>query len=153
MWASFAASKIKAAQLTKAAQQEESYGEGTVELLKGGSHQSGNDIDLGMKPDGTRRRAEGGEFFAVINKRNSRRYGRIIPDIIKSLNSGTFEKKYMNIYDDQNGFSINVNNQTDITELNDNVRKIKEQNKTKMLVDRQGNIILIYKNLKRKIRK
>jgi hypothetical protein len=25
----------------------------------------------------------------------------------------------MNIYDDQNGFSINVNNQTDITELND----------------------------------
>jgi hypothetical protein len=153
MWASFAASKIKAAQLTKAAQQEESYGEGTVELLKGGSHQSGNDIDLGMKPDGTRRRAEGGEFFAVINKRNSRRYGRIIPDIIKSLNSGTFEKKYMNIYDDQNGFSINVNNQTDITELNDNVRKIKEQNKTKMLVDSQGNIILIYKNLKRKIRK
>lgn len=152
MWASFAASKIKAAQLTKAAQQEESYGEGTVELLKGGSHQSGNDIDLGMKPDGTRRRAEGGEFFAVINKRNSRRYGRIIPDIIKSLNSGTFEKKYMNIYDDQNGFSINVNNQTDITELNDNVRKIKEQNKTKMLVDSQGNIILIYKNLKRKIR-
>lgn len=153
MWASFAASKIKAAQLTKAAQQEESYGEGTVELLKGGSHQSGNDIDLGVKPDGTRRRAEGGEFFAVINKRNSRRYGRIIPDIIKSLNSGTFEKKYMNIYDDQNGFSINVNNQTDITELNDNVRKIKEQNKTKMLVDSQGNIILIYKNLKRKIRK
>lgn len=156
MWASFAASKIKAAQLAKQNGESggtETYGDGTVELLEGGSHQSGNDIDLGTKPDGTRRRAEGGEFFAVINKRNSRRYGRIIPDIIKSLNSGTFEKKYMNIYDDQNGFSINVNNQTDITELNDNVRKIKEQNKTKMLVDSQGNIILIYKNLKRKIRK
>ena len=71
MWGSFAAAKIKAAQLTK--QNTEAYGEGTVELLQGGSHQSGNDIDLGRKPNGTRRRAEGGEFFAVINKRNSRR--------------------------------------------------------------------------------
>lgn len=62
MWASFAASKIKAAQLAK---QQETYGEGTVELLSGGSHQSGNDIDLGTKPDGTRRRAEGGEFLPL----------------------------------------------------------------------------------------
>jgi hypothetical protein len=43
MWGSFAAAKIKAAQMT------EQYGEGTVELLHGGSHQSGNDIDLGRK--------------------------------------------------------------------------------------------------------
>lgn len=63
MWASFAAAKIKAAQMTSGS---EAYGEGTVELLQGGSHQSGNDVDLGTKPDGTRRRAEGGEFFAVI---------------------------------------------------------------------------------------
>ena len=38
MWASFAASKIKATQATKS----EKYGEGTVEMLHGGSHQSGN---------------------------------------------------------------------------------------------------------------
>ena len=55
-WGSFAFSKIKAAQVAK-----ESYGEGHVELLQGGSHQSGNDIDLGTRPNGTRRRAEGGE--------------------------------------------------------------------------------------------
>ena len=51
MWASFAASKVKAAQMTKSAGGTETYGEGTVELLEGGSHQSGNDIDLGMKPE------------------------------------------------------------------------------------------------------
>ena len=86
MWASFAAAKIKAAQVTR----NEQYGEGTVELLQGGSHASGHDIDLGTKPDGTRRRAEGGEYFAVINKRNSRRYNSIIPDVINSFNNGTF---------------------------------------------------------------
>lgn len=52
MWASFAAAKIKASQMTKAAEGggSESYGDGTVELLGGGSHQSGNDVDLGTKP-------------------------------------------------------------------------------------------------------
>ena len=46
----FAASKIKAAQLAKqtgGTGGTETYGDGTVELLEGGSHQSGNDIDLG----------------------------------------------------------------------------------------------------------
>ena len=88
MWGSFAAAKIKAAQLSKSANAggSESYGDGTVEMLAGGSHQSGDDVDLGTKPDGTRRRAEGGEFFAVINKRNSRRFRRLIPDVINSLN-------------------------------------------------------------------
>ena len=85
MWGSFAAAKIRARQLTT-----EKYGEGTVELLQGGSHASGHDIDLGTKPDGTRRRAEGGEYFAVINRRNSRRYGAMIPEVINSLNDGTF---------------------------------------------------------------
>ena len=49
MWGSFAAAKIKAAQLSKSANAggSESYGDGTVELLAGGSHQSGDDVDLG----------------------------------------------------------------------------------------------------------
>lgn len=66
MWATFAASKIKAAQLAKQTGETggtETYGDGTVEYLSGGSHQSGKDVDLGTKPDGTRRRAEGGEFL------------------------------------------------------------------------------------------
>lgn len=149
MWGSFAASKIKARQATKGGDSE-SYGDGTVELLQGGSHQSGNDVDLGRKPNGTRRRAEGGEFFAVINKRNSRRFRSIIPDVIKSLNNGTFADKYMNAFSGD-GLSLNLQGSSDpdLKELNDNVRDIKEQGKRKSYVNGKGEIVETYKNLKR----
>lgn len=153
MWASFAAAKIKAAQMSKAAEGSESYGHGTVELLAGGSHQSGDDVDLGTKPDGTRRRAEGGEFFAVINKRNSRRFRRLIPDVINSLNRGTFTQKYLNAYN-TNGINVTVqqNNAPDLRDLKDDVREIKEQNRRRRYVDGNGNVIEVYKNLTRKIK-
>ena len=156
MWGSFAASKIKAAQLSKSANAggSESYGDGTVEMLAGGSHQSGDDVDLGTKPDGTRRRAEGGEFFAVINKRNSRRFRRIIPDVINSLNRGTFAQKYLNAYN-TDGINVTVqqNNAPDLRDLKDDVREIKEQNRRRRYVDGNGNVIEVYKNLTRKIKK
>lgn len=149
MWGSFAASKIKAAQLAKT----QTYGDGGVELLQGGSHQSGNDIDFGTRPDGTRRRAEGGEFFAVINKRNSRRFRHLIPDIVHSLNNGTFPAKYMNAYATGDGLTLNISgNSPDLRALSDDVREIKEQNKRRVYVDANGNIIEVYKNLRRKIK-
>lgn len=153
MWASFAAAKIKAAQMSKAAEGSESYGDGTVELLAGGSHQSGDDVDLGTKPDGTRRRAEGGEFFAVINKRNSRRFRRLIPDVINSLNRGTFPQKYLNAYNtDGINVAVQQNNAPDLRDLKDDVREIKEQNRCRRYVDGNGNVIEVYKNLTRKIK-
>lgn len=155
MWGSFAASKIKAAQLSKSATGEgsESYGDGTVELLAGGSHQSGDDVDLGTKPDGTRRRAEGGEFFAVINKRNSRRFRRLIPDVINSLNRGTFPQKYLNAYNtDGVNVTVQQDNAPDLRDLKDDVREIKEQNRRRRYVDGNGNVIEVYKNLTRKIK-
>lgn len=156
MWGSFAASKIKASQLSKQSQsgsESENYGDGTVEFLNGGSHQSGNDIDLGTKPDGTRRRAEGGEFFAVINKRNSRRFRRVIPDVINSLNSGTFAHKYLSAYDGANGLSISVHqDKPDISDLKEDVRAIREQNKRRTYIDAEGNTIIVYNNLTRKIK-
>lgn len=155
MWASFAAAKIKAAQLSKSANAggSESYGDGTVEMLAGGSHQSGDDVDLGTKPDGTRRRAEGGEFFAVINKRNSRRFRRIIPDVINSLNRGTFAQKYLNAYNtDGVNVTVQQNNAPDLRDLKNDVREIKEQNRRRRYVDGNGNVIEVYKNLTRKIK-
>jgi hypothetical protein len=153
MWGSFAASKIKAAQVTRQGATE-AYGEGTVELLSGGSHQSGNDVDLGRKADGTRRRAEGGEFFAVINKRNSRKYRKYIPSVINSLNNGTFESKYLNAYQGGEGLIISVNNEPrDLRTITDDVREIKEQNRTRVYVDGTGNTVETYKNLKRKIKR
>ena len=148
MWGSFLAAKIKAAEVTK--QGTEQYGEGTVELLEGGSHQSGNDIDLGRKTDGTRRRAEGGEFFAVINKRNSRKYRNIIPDVIHSLNAGTFDSKYLHAYDGAEGLAINVQQggNTDLRGLSSDVRAIREQGDRRSYTDSRGTHS-IYKNLHR----
>lgn len=148
MWGSFAASKIKAKQASKG---EESYGDGTVELLQGGSHQSGNDIDLGTKSNGVRRRAEGGEFFAVINKRNSKRFRNVIPDVIKSFNNGTFTDKYGKAFS-SDGLAFNTQtNEIDLGSIGDDVRAIKEQNSRKTYVDGNGNTVETYKNLKRTI--
>lgn len=151
MWGSFAASKIKAAQMAKNSGTE-TYGEGTVELLQGGSHQSGNDIDLGQKPDGTRRRAEGGEFFAVINKRNSRRFRRYIPDVINSMNNGTFAHKYLNAYKEADVISIGASSGADLSKLERDVNAIKKQGERRTYLDKDGRIIIEYKNLTRKLR-
>lgn len=150
MWISFAASKIKAAQVTK--QQTEQYGEGTVELLQGGSHASGHDIDLGTKPDGTRRRAEGGEFFAVINKRNSRRYRNVIPDVINSLNDGTFADRYQKANEAMAGYAVQMMGGTDVSSLEHDVAAIRQQGEERRYVDALGNTVIVYKNLTRRIR-
>lgn len=143
MWGSFAYSKVMAQQMAT-----EQYGDGTVELLEGGSHASGHDIDLGVKADGTRRRAEGGEFFAVINKRSSRKYRNVIPQLINSLNDGTFDR-YMSAF----GGSVNVNvsgKDADIAGLGRDVKAIRAQGERREISDGKGRII-IYKNLKRRL--
>lgn len=148
MWASFAATKVKAAQATKS----ESYGDGTVEYLHGGSHQSGSDIDLGTKSDGTKRRAEGGELFAVINKRSTRQYGqREIKDVFNSINQGTFYSKYRHAYD-SDGYGMNVSfGGTDVSGLERDVRDIKKQNERRIISTPNG-MIEYYKNVKRTYR-
>lgn len=150
MWGSFALAKVKAAQVT-----QEQYGEGTVELLQGGSHASGHDIDLGTKPDGTRRRAEGGEYFAVINKRNSRKFGRVIPDVINSLNDGTFADKYQRANAAMSNVAFGLvggGAGTDVSALEKDVAAIKEQGDRMQYVDGDGNTVIRYKNLTRKIK-
>lgn len=150
MWGSFAAAKIKAAQVTR---QTEEYGEGTVELLQGGSHASGHDIDLGTKPDGTRRRAEGGEYFAVINKRNSRRYRHLIPDVINAFNNGTFADKYQRANAAMDGYAVQLfGGRTDVSALERDVAAIREQGDHSEYVDGRGNTVIRYKNLTRKIK-
>ena len=150
MWGSFAAAKIKAVQAVSAG--TEKYAEGTVELLEGGSHQSGNDIDLGTKSNGTRRRAEGGEFFAVINKRNSRKYRDVIPDVINSLNQGTFAEKYLNAYDG-GGVNVVAPQGANLSKLEAGVDRINNNlEKPTTYVDGNGNMVTIYKNVKRVIK-
>ena len=144
MWGSFAASKIKAKQVTKT----ETYGEGTVELLHGGSHQSGNDIDLGTKADGTRRRAEGGEYLAVINKRSSRKYGTIIPSLINSLNNGTYQNQ---IYTEGDTLGAVFGSAPDLGELRDDVREIRRQGERQTYIEGDATV-QVYKNCTRRIK-
>ncbi len=152
LWGSFAISKVKAAQVAGVS---EAYGDGTVELLQGGSHASGHDIDLGTKPDGTRRRAEGGEYFAVINKRNSRRYGHLIPDVINAFNNGTFADKYQRANAAMGGYAVGLvgGGNTDVSGLEKDVAAIRQQGDRTQYVDGQGNTVIRYKNLTRKIYK
>ena len=150
MWGSFAAAKVKAVQVTK----QEQYGEGTVELLQGGSHASGHDIDLGTKRDGTRRRAEGGEFFAVINKRSSRRFRSVIPDVINSLNDGTFADRYQRANAAMAGMAVGmIGGSTDVSGLERDVAAIRKQGDETQYVDGNGTTVIKYKNLTRKIYK
>lgn len=152
LWGSFAIAKVKAAQVAGVS---EAYGDGTVELLQGGSHASGHDIDLGTKPDGTRRRAEGGEYFAVINKRNSRRYGHLIPDVINAFNNGTFADKYQRANAAMGGYAVGLvgGGNTDVSGLEKDVAAIRQQGDRTQYVDGQGNTVIRYKNLTRKIYK
>ena len=141
MWTSFIGSQMKARSLAK-----QEFGEGTVELLEGGSHASGNDIDLGYdKRTRKHRRAEGGEFFAVINKRESRRHRNLIPDVINSLNDGTFTQKYQRANDALGG--IIIQSGTDVSRLEKDVHAIKKQGEEMRFVDNAGRVVVKYKNL------
>lgn len=153
MWGSFLAAKIKAVQV--AGVKKEEYGEGTVELLQGGSHASGHDIDLGTKKDGTRRRAEGGEYFAVINKRNSRKFGSVIPDVINAFNDGTFADKYQKAGAAMDAAALNIiggASGTDVSRLEQDVAAIRKQGDETRFVDADGCTVIQYRNLTRKIR-
>lgn len=152
MWASFAAAKIKARQVTAAS---EEYGEGGLEFLEGGSHASGNDIDLGVNNKRKKRmRAEGGEALAIINKKRTRKYRRILPDVIDSFNKGTFEDKYLNAFDNADKINsiINVRGDMDLSGIEKEVRAIREQNEKQSYVLPNGDIVLQYKNVKRIIK-
>jgi len=148
MFGAFLSAKVKAKEVT-----EQQYGEGTVELLEGGSHASGNDIDLGFdRKRHRRRRAEGGEFFAVVNKRNSRKYRNVIPDVINSFNNGTFADRYQRANENMDGYAFNLFGAgTDVSRIEKDVSAMRKNSDTVRFVDGQGNTIVKYKNLTRKI--
>ena len=138
MWGTFIAAKATASQVT-------SYGEGGYGVLEGGSHASGNDILLGTTKDGRQLRAEGDEGYGVFNRRMTRKYSKILPDIINSINKGIFEQKYLSSY--SNGeLSINNINLTDTSKMEKGINKLVDLNETRTWVDGKGQTIIKYKN-------
>lgn len=152
MFGSFAVAKIKAAQVTSSA----TYGEGGIEFLEGGSHISGNDIDLHTKNSkGKNMRAEGGEALAIINKRNTKKYKKVLPDIVHSLNDGTFQDKFSNAFNAEfigstllstPGLSVDLNT------IESELREIRRQNEKNAIVLADGTIIVQSKNKRRIIK-
>lgn len=153
MWTSFAVAKVKAKQATAAANQE--YGEGGLEFLEGGSHASGNDIDLHQKnSEGKNMRAEGGEAMAIINKRNTRKYKRVLPDIVDSLNKGTFENKFSQAFNKADSLQaqmITVETTTDLSNIERGVEAIKKQNSERVYSLGDGRTLIIKGNVRRYI--
>lgn len=146
MFGAFAAAKVQASQLAA-----QTYGEGGTELLSGGSHQSGRDIPLGTMPDGRERRAEGGEYLAVINKRSSRRYGSVIPAVIDALNAGVFEQKYGNAFRGDAGIVVNVDGSTDAIErFHEDMKKAMGRKTETRLAD--GTRVITYGHTRKIIR-
>lgn len=150
MWTSFAVAKVKAKQVTA---KSDEYGEGGLEFLEGGSHASGNDIDLGVKNKRNRNmKAEGGEALAIINKKQTAKYRKLLPDVIKSLNKGTFEDKYINAFSGSDGIAIIQPQQNvDMSKLESEVAEIRKQGETKYFYSPDGKVIEIRKNVKRVI--
>lgn len=152
MWTSFATAKVKAKQVT--ASQSDEYGEGGLEFLEGGSHASGNDIDLGVKNKKKHRmKAEGGEALAIINKNKTRKYRKILPDVINSLNKGIFEDKYANAFNRDADADIFINqSNADLHKIESSLDKIIKQNGEKIFIDGQGRTIIRNGNLTKIIR-
>ena len=148
MWATFAASKIKASQLTRTQAQSQTYGEGGLEILSGGSHKSGNDIPIGHMPDGRERRAEGGEALAIINKKNTRKYRDILPKIVNTLNNGSFERAFLGAYSTE-GLSVSYTGvSTDMGKVESILSDIKEQGDRRFYQGKNGELIEIRGNVK-----
>lgn len=148
MWASFIAAKAKARQL---ASQSDTYGEGGFEYVEGGSHASGNDVELGMlNRKRHKMRVEGGEAVAVINRRNVKKYKEILPDVIKSINKGIFEEKYLSTFDLPDRIKMFVTNTSDIdiSRIELDVDAIRRQNETRYYPLPDGSICMQYKNVK-----
>lgn len=147
MFGSFAFAKVRAKQ---AASQQ--YGEGGLEFLEGGSHASGNDIDLHTKNrKGKNIRAEGGEAMAIINRRNSKRYKNVLPDVIDSLNKGTFEEKYLKAFEISavGNMILSTNSDIDLSKIEKRLEGIYEQNSKKTQIMPNGTTITYYKNIRR----
>lgn len=153
MFISFIAAKAKAREVA-AAQASEEYGEGGLEMLEGGSHASGNDIDLGVNNHKKRRmRAEGGEAMAIINKRQTRHYKRLLPSLIDSLNKGTFESRFLDSMSINPHLLMQVGAGVNLSQLEGDVAAIKKASETRYYALADGSMVIIKGNNKQIIRR
>jgi len=151
MWGSFIQSKVKAAEVSK-------YGEGGFEVLEGGSHASGHDIDLGVRNRrGRRMRAEGEEGLGIFSRRAMNHYGaNNIEAMVNSVNRLEFEgnaAKRMSI-ERSVGMQILSMPRTDLHRLESGMDKLVSygarsihHNPDGTVVETRKNARIVYKNI------
>ena len=143
MFAAFVASKAKAAEVSK-------YGEGGFEVLEGGSHASGHDIDLGVKNrKGRRMKAEGKEGLGIFSRRAMAHYGaNNIEAMVNSVNRLEFEgnaAKRMSL-ERSVGMAVLSAPRTDLRRLENSVDKLVGYGSRNVTVLPDGTVREIRKN-------
>ena len=145
MFGAFIQSKIKASEVSK-------YGEGGFEVLEGGSHSSGHDIDLGVKNrKGRRMRAEGKEGLGIFRIRAMNHYGADnIEGWVNSINRLEFEgnaAKRMSL-ERSVGMAVLSAPRTDLRRLESSVDKLVGYGSRSRTVNADGSVTEIRKNAK-----
>ena len=143
MWGSFIQAKVKAAEVSK-------YGEGGFEVLEGGSHASGHDIDLGVKNrKGRRMRAEGKEGLGIFSRKAMAHYGaNNIEAMVNSVNRLEFEgnaAKRMSL-ERSVGMAVLSAPRTDLRRLENSVDKLVGYGSRNVTVLPDGTVREIRKN-------
>lgn len=150
MFGSFVAAKIRAASLTK-----KKFEKGGLEVIGGGSHASGNDTPLGFQSGGADAYGEAGEAHAIIPKGSTRKYKKILPDIVNSLRKGNFESKFqrMNAGSASSDSVFNLmagSASSDMGKVEEELATIRKQGERSFSFDSDGNVKSErYKNLVR----
>jgi len=151
MFTAFVSAKVKAAEVSK-------YGEGGFEVLEGGSHASGHDIDLGVKNrKGRRMRAEGREGLGIFSRRAMDHYGaNNIEAMVNSVNRLEFEgnaAKRMSL-ERSVGMQILSMPRTDLHKVESGIDKIValgsrniHHNPDGTVVETRKNARIVYKNI------
>jgi hypothetical protein len=121
MWGQFIANKAQALKLTKSPRAK-----GSFEMLRyGDSHRSGDDIPLGLTPDGKMRTAERNEGLAVFTKRAATKYQ--LGSIVNSINNLSFEKMFNRLGNDQEAPLVSVTAKTDMRKTENELTKIRKK--------------------------
>lgn len=140
LWGTFAASKIKALELTK-----KEFGAGGFEYLDyGGSHASGNDIHIGIGSDGSDLRAQRGESLAVFNDTATRSYD-FLPALVGDINTGVFEKNWQRIGTAAGDSDLGVvfyGAATDTSVMERELRLLRKQGRDVLALDGDGKGII-----------
>lgn len=143
MLATFTATKVAAAKAAR-----KNFGKGGMTILNGGTHASGNDTPLGFEVQGRAAYAERGEAVAVIAANKTRKYQSILPDLIDSLNKGTFEREYSAIGEAATDIPFLIPGAaTDMSKTERELSAIRRQTaqEKKTYKDGKGRLVEVYK--------